>query len=132
MQILYSRPPSHGHGCDFMLVCSGPFQKAGRDTGCIYTGVWKTSSELVQNRSKIRVVWKCEPEIRPVRKHTIPFLYEQKRQVQFKSTFRTCQVSKGMPKCISLIKLVPPYQYVGETLFSCQCFFLFLETTFYI
>ena len=38
-------------------------------------------SEPFQNRFKIRVVWKSEPEIGPFRKRTIPFRYEQKRQV---------------------------------------------------
>ena len=90
MQILYSRPPSHNHGCDFILVRSSPFQKAGRERGCIHTGVWKKSSEPVHNKSKIRVVWKSEPEIGPVRKRSVPFPYEQKRQVQFRSTFRAC------------------------------------------
>ena len=55
MQILYiscSRPPSHGHGCDFILLRSGPFQKACRERGYIQTGVWKKSSEPAQNRSK--------------------------------------------------------------------------------
>ena len=51
-----SVPHSQGHGCDFILLSSGPFQKTGRERGCIHTGIWKKPSELVQNRSKIRVV----------------------------------------------------------------------------
>ena len=85
----------------------------------------------VQNRFKIRMVRKSEPEIGPVRKRTSAFPYEQKRQVQFRSTFRTYWVSTGTRthKCISLILS----QYIRETLFSCRSacvVFLFLETNF--
>ena len=80
-----SRPPSQSHGCDLILRLSGSLQKAHRGRGCIHTGIWKKSSELVQNRCRIQVVWKSEPEIRPVGKHTIPFSYEQERQVQLRS-----------------------------------------------
>ena len=76
MQILYSRPPSHGHECDFLLVRSGPFQKAGRRELAFTQGC--RPSEPVQNRFKIWMVRKSEPEIEPVRKRTIPFPYEQK------------------------------------------------------
>ena len=31
------KAPSHGHGCNFIRVRSGPFQKAGRER----EGVWK-------------------------------------------------------------------------------------------
>ena len=83
MQILYSRHLSHGHGYDFILVRSGPFQKACRERGCIHTGQGYRNkpSEPFQNRFKIRGVWKSEPEIGPFRKRTIPFRYEHKRQV---------------------------------------------------
>ena len=78
-----------------------------------------------QKQTKIRMVRKSEPEIEPVRKRTIPFLYEQKGQGQFRSTFLTCWVSTGTCKCIS----VTLSQYIRETLFSCrsqcQCFFYF-------
>ena len=120
-----SRPRSHGHGCDCILVRSGPFQKAGRDRGCIHTGETKKSSELVQNRSKIRVVRKNKPEVGPVRKRTVPFSCEQKRQVHFRFTFRTCWVSTATRKCISLTNLVTLSQYIREALFSCQCFLIF-------
>ena len=50
----------------------------------------KKSSELVQNRSKIRVVLKSKSEIGPVRKRNVLLRCEQKRHVQFRSTFRTC------------------------------------------
>ena len=108
-----------------MLVRSGPFQKADRERGCIHTVVWKKSSELVQNRSKIRVVQKSKPEIGPVHKRTVPFPCEQKRQVQFRSTFRTCWVFTGTRKCISLTKLATLSQYIRETLLSCRCFMIF-------
>ena len=49
--------------------------------------------EPVQNRFKIRVLRKSEPEIGPVCKRTIRFTYEQKRQFRFRSTFQTCWVS---------------------------------------
>ena len=124
-------PPSNGHECDFILVRSGPFQKAGRS----YVVFTHKPSEPVQNRFKIRMVRKSEPEIGPVRKRTIPFPYEQTRQVQFRSTFRTTfrtyWVSTGTRKCISLTLS----QYIRETLFSCRSacvFFLFLETSFQI
>ena len=70
------------------------------------------------------MVRKSEPEIGPVRKRTIPFPYQQERQVQFRSTFRTCWVSAGTRKCISLTLS----QYIRENLFSCQSacvFFIF-------
>ena len=86
MQILYSRPPSHGHECDFLLVRSGPFQKAGRREVAFTQGYRNKPSEPVQNRFKIRMVRKSEPEIEPVRKRTIPFPYEQKRQVRGSSS----------------------------------------------
>ena len=96
----------------------------GRERGCIHTGIWKKSSELVQNMSKIRVVRKSKPEIGPVRKRTVTFPCEQKRQVQFRSTFRTCWVSIGTRKCISLTKLITLSQYIRET-FSYRYFFIF-------
>ena len=40
----FSRPQSHGHGCDCILFRAGPFQKAGRERGCIHTVVWKNSA----------------------------------------------------------------------------------------
>ena len=118
-----SRPHSRGHGCDCILVRSGPFQKASRERGCIHTGVWKKSSELVQSRSRIRVAQKSKPEIGPVRECTVPLPCEQKRQVQFRSTFRTCWVSTGTRKCISLTTMVTLSQY---------SVFRFLETSFLI
>ena len=88
MQILYSRPHSHGHECEFILVRSGPFQKAGR-RDVAFTQLYKNKpSELVQNRFKIRIVRKSKPEIGPVRKRIIPFPYEQKRQIQFSGFLR--------------------------------------------
>ena len=67
-----------------------------------HRGYKNKPSEPVQNRFKIRMVRKIEPEIGLVRKRTIPFPYEQKRQVQFRSIFRTCWVSTGTRTCISL------------------------------
>ena len=127
MQILcISVGPVHmAMPCDCILVRSGRYQRAGRERGCIHTGVWKKSSELVQNRSKIRVVRKSKPEIGPVRKRTVPFPCEQKRQVQFRSTFRTCWVSTCTRKCISPTKLVTLSRHIRETLFSCRCFLIF-------
>ena len=90
-----------------------------------FTRVWKKSTELVQNTSKIWLVWKSKPEIGPVSKGTVLFPCEQKRQVQFRSTSRTCWVSTGTRKCISLTKVVTVSQYIRETLFPCQCFFIF-------
>ena len=57
MQILYTAVglALHDHGCDFIMLHSGPFQKAGRERGRIHTEVWKKSSEPVQNRSKVKV-----------------------------------------------------------------------------
>ena len=75
IQILYSRPPSHGHQCDFMLVHSGPFQKAGRREVAFTQGYRNEPSEPIQNRFKIRMVRKSELEIGPVRKRTIPLPY---------------------------------------------------------
>ena len=92
-----------------------------------HRGIETKPSEPVQNRFKIRMVQKSEPEIEPVCKRTIPFPYEHKRQVQFRSTFRTCWVSTGTRKCISLTLS----QYIRETLFSCRsaCVFFF-DTSF--
>ena len=97
------------------------FQKASRSEVAFTQGYRNKPSEPVQNRFKIRMVRKSEPEIRPVRKCTISLPYEQKRQVQFRSTFRTCWVSMGARKCISLTLS----HYIRETLFSCRsaCFF---------
>ena len=64
-------------------------------------------------------------------KRTVPFPYEQKRQVQFRSTFRICWVSTDKHKCISLTKLVTISQYIRETLFYCRRF-SFLEVSFQI
>ena len=64
-----------------MLVCSGPFQKAGRREVAFTQGYRNMPSEPVKNRFKIQMVWKSEPEIGPVRKRTIPLPYEQKRQI---------------------------------------------------
>ena len=38
-----SGPRLHSHGCDCILACSCPFQKASREKGCIHTGAWKKS-----------------------------------------------------------------------------------------
>ena len=85
-------------------------------------------SEQFQNRFKIRVVWKSEPEIGPFDKHTIPFQYEQERQVCSGPLSGTCWVSMGTRKCISLTIS----RYSRETLFPAGVFFLFLETSFQI
>ena len=129
MQILYSSPTSHGHECDFILVRSSPFQKAGRREVAFRQGYRHKPSGPVQNRFKVRMVRKSEPEFGLVRKSTIPFPYEQKRQVQFRSIFRTCWVSTGTHKCISLTLS----QHIRETLLSCRSacvFLLFLDTSF--
>ena len=63
--ILHTWPPSHGHWCDFILVRSGPFQKAGGSEVAFTQGYRNKPSEPVQNRLKIRMVRKSEPEIRP-------------------------------------------------------------------
>ena len=116
MQILYSRPPSHGLECEFCTGTLGPFQKADR-RDVAFTQLYKNKpSEPVQNRFKIRIVRKSEPEIGPVRKRTIPFPYEQKRQIQFRSTFRTCWVSTSTCTYISLTLS----QYIRKNLFSCR------------
>ena len=64
-KFFYSRPPSHGYECDFILVRSGPFQKTGRREVAFTQGYRNKPSEPVQNRFKIRMVRKSEPEIRP-------------------------------------------------------------------
>ena len=87
----------------------------------VYSKIQPTGPEWVQNS----VARKSEPEIGPVRTPTIPFLSEQKRQVQFSSTVPNCWVSTGRRKCISLTELVTLSQYIKETLFSCRCFFDF-------
>ena len=89
MQVLYSRPPSHGHECDFILVRSGPFQKAGRREVAFTQGYKSKPRKPVLNRFKIRMIPKSEPEIGPVRKRTIPFPFAEKRKVLFRSTFQT-------------------------------------------
>ena len=114
-----------------MLVQSGLFQKAGRERGCSHTWVWKNPakpSKAVQNRSSIRVVRKSEPEIGQVYKPTVPFPYEQKRQVQFRSTVQNCWVSTSTRKCISLTELVTLSQTLFVPVFL--FLFLFLETSF--
>ena len=131
MQILHSRPPSHGHECDFILVRSGSFQKAGRSEVAFTQEYRNKPIEPVQNRFKIRMVRKSEPEIGPARKRTIPFPYEQKRQVQFRSTFRTCWVSTGTRKCISLTvspSMLEKLSFPAEV--PVFFFILFLDTSF--
>ena len=59
-------------------VCSK--KPVGREVA-FTQGYRNKPSEPFQNRFKIRVVWKSEPEIEPFRKRTIAFRYEQKRQV---------------------------------------------------
>ena len=55
-----------------------------------------------------------------------PFPCERKRQVQFRSTFRTCWVSTGTCKCISLINLVTLSLCMLEKLsFPADVFFYF-------
>ena len=76
-------------------------------------------SKPFQNRFKIRVVWKREPEIGPFRKRTIPFRYEQKRQVCFLGLAGFLQVHA------SAFHLLSPG--IVEKLLV---FFLFLETSF--
>ena len=58
MHVLYSRPPLHGHEGDFMLVCSGPFQKASRREVAFTKRYRSKPSKPVQNRFKIRMVRK--------------------------------------------------------------------------
>ena len=45
----YTVGPLHTTMDAIILVQSGPFQKAGRERGCIHTGVWKNPA----NRSRI-------------------------------------------------------------------------------
>ena len=97
-------------------------KKSGRREAAFTQGYKNKPSEPVQNRFKIRMVRKSEPETGQVRKRTIPFPYEQKRQVQFRSTFRTFWVSTGTRKCFALILS----QYIRETLFSCRCIHVFI------
>ena len=68
-------------GYDFILV---PPVRSTRPVGrevALTQGYRNKPSEPFQNTFKIRVVWESEPEIGPFRKRTIPFRYEQKRQV---------------------------------------------------
>ena len=62
-----------------MRFFTGPFQRAGRREVAITQGYRNKPSEPVQNRFKIPMVRKSEPEIEPVHKRTIPFPYEQKK-----------------------------------------------------
>ena len=56
---------------------------------------------------------------------TLKLSLEQIRQAQLSSTFRTCWVSTGTRKYISLTELVTLSQYIRETLFYCRCFLIF-------
>ena len=71
--------------------------------------------------------WYGKVNQKPSRFTNVPFHspVNRKRQVQFRSTFRTCWVSTGTHKCISLTKLVTLSLYIRETLFSCWCFSIF-------
>ena len=123
MQILYSRPPLHCHEYDFILVRSGSFQKAGRRDVAFTRGYRDKPSEPVQNRFKIRMVRKSEPEIGPVHKRTIPFPYEEKAgpvQVHFPDLLGFYGYTQ--------VHFTYSSQYIRETLFSCRSacvFFIF-------
>ena len=82
-------------------------------------------SEPFQNRFKIRVVWKSEPEIEPFRKRTIPFWYEQKRQV---CSGPLSALAGFLRVHTSAFHLLSP-GIVGKLFFPAGIF-LFLETSF--
>ena len=124
MPILCSRPPpSHGHGCDFVLVRSNPFQKAGRERSCIHTGVWKKSSKLVQNRPKFG--WYGKVNQKSGRFANV--LFHSRMNRKGRSSSGPLFGPVGFPwvhKCIHLRSwLLCPS--VLEELFSC-CFFFFI------
>ena len=121
-----SRPRLHGHGCDCILVRSGLFQRAdARERDCIHTGIRKNP----ENWSRIgpKFGWYGKINQKSGRFTNVPFhsRVNRKRQVQFRSTFRTCWVSIGTRKCISLTKLVTLSKYIREIIFLCQCFLIF-------
>ena len=128
MQILYSRHLSHGHGYDFILVRSGPFQKACRERGCIHTGQGYRNkpSELFQNKFKIRVLWKNEPEIGPFRKRIIPFRYEHKTQV---CSGPLSGLAGFLRVHANAFHLLSP-SILEKLFFPAGVFFLFSETSF--
>ena len=121
-----SRPRSHGHGCDCILVRSGPFQKASREKRPALTQEYGKNPA---NWSRIgpKFGWYGKVNQKSGRFTNVPFhsRVNRKRQAQFRSTFRTCWVSTATRKCISLAKLVTLSQYIRQTLFYCRCFLIF-------
>ena len=83
-------------------------------------------SEPFQNRFKIRVVWKSEPEIGPFRKRTIPFRYEQKRQV---CSGPLSGLAGFLRVHTSAFFLLSP-SILEELFFPAGVFFFILETSF--
>ena len=83
-------------------------------------------SEPFQNRFKIRVVWKSEPEIGPFRKRTVRFRYEQKRQV---CSGPLSGLAGFLRVHASAFHLLSP-GIVEKLFFPAGVFFLFLETSF--
>ena len=90
--------------------------KSSTERGCIHKCTEKRSSGPFQNRSRNWAVHKSEPEIGTRRYRTILFSFEQKqydiilffshvnrKTGQFKPTFRTCLVSTGDTKLVSMI-----------------------------
>ena len=122
MQILYSRPPSHGHGCDFILVRSGPFQKAGREGG----GVWKNPG----NRSRIGPKFGRYGKVNQKSGQFANLPFHSRMNRKGRSSSGSLSGTVGFlrvhtHKCISFTELVTLSQYIRETLFSCRCFLTF-------
>ena len=129
MQILYSRPPSHDHECDFILVRCGPFEKVGRSKALPFTqGYRNKPSEPVQNRFKFG--WYGKVNQKSGRFANVPFHSHMNKKGRSSSgpLSGPAGFSTDTRKCISLTLS----QYIGETLFFCRsaCCFLFLDTNF--
>ena len=126
MQILYRRPPSHGDGCDFILVRSGPFQKASRERGCIHTGVWKNPA----NPSRIgpKFGWYEKVNQKSGRFANLPFHSHMNRKGRSLSgTVRFLWVHESAFHLLSW--LLSP-SILGKLSFHARVFFYFLGQAF--
>ena len=81
---------------------SVPFQpKSGTERGCVHTGTQKNQAVRSKTVPEIRRHGKANQKLE--RYDIVPFRpLVNRKQVQFRSTFRTCLVSTGDTKLVSM------------------------------
>ena len=123
MQILYiSEAPLHT-AMGAILYCYALVRsKRPVGSGVAFTqGYGKNPANLFRIGAKFG--WYGKVNQKSDRFANVPFHSRMNRKGR--STFRTCWISTGTHKCISLTKLVTLSHYIRETLFYCRCFFIF-------